>query len=67
MNHAKAIQRVSSYDLESQHDILKCIKMLNYVLNEIYSWCQVEYISTGVLLINSPMWMWVPDPAPIEF
>ena len=32
--------------------------MLNLVLNKLYTWCQVGYLATGVLLIDSPLWIW---------
>lgn len=30
----------------------------NRTLNEIYTFNEVEYLTTWVLLINSPMWIW---------
>ena len=42
-----------------EHVFLKQLEdELIETLNEIYTLCGVKYIALGVLLIDSPMWMW---------
>lgn len=37
------------HSLEYLHDILNHMKKLNLILNEVYTWCQVEYLPTKVV------------------